>query len=269
MKTIKYVILLNDLFSESANLYAEQASLNKNSNDTQYVFKTIKHVPDPEAMKNLIETSLLAGNDLQLYVMFASGELKHITDYNKVYGKWEDLYKISLEKYKSSIIDTNKLFVDLNNTKTNLSSNKEIAEENKLEYVQTCMRLTALYDIDDTILDRIKDDNQVQDTIIEAIKAEREENEDDITNEMDIVESTIKKVFPKDYEKLEITKCQYNGEEISHEEMVMKLASHVLPQFITQIDITETLEDSYEIETNLGKIVRSPGGTISILENDK
>ena len=71
------------------------------------------------------------------------------------------------------------MFVDLNNTKTNLSSNKEIAEENKLEYVQTCMRLTALYDIDDTILDRIKDDNQVQDTIIEAIKAEREENEDD------------------------------------------------------------------------------------------
>ena len=204
MKTIKYVILLNDLFSESANLYAEQASLNKNSNDTQYVFKTIKHAPDPEAMKSLIKTSQLANNDLQLYVMFASGELKHITDYSKIYGKWEDLYKLSLEKYKSSITDTNKLFIDLNNVKTSLSSNKEMAEENKLEYVKTCVQLTALYDIDDTILDRIKDDNQTQDIIIEAIKSEREDNEDDITNEMDIVESTIKKVFPKDYEKLEI-----------------------------------------------------------------
>ena len=38
----------------------------------------------------------------------------------------------------------------------------------------------------------------------------------------------------------------------------------MLPDFLTQIDIRETLDDEYEIETNLCVVKRAKGGSISI-----
>ena len=51
-------------------------------------------------------------------------------------------------------------------------------------------------------------------------------------------------------------------------ELITKLASHMLPAFMTQINILDTLDDSYTIKTNLGTIIReSKTGRITIIED--
>ena len=43
----------------------------------------------------------------------------------------------------------------------------------------------------------------------------------------------------------------------------------MLPQYITQVDITTTLDDNYTIKTNLGTIVRGKGGKITVYAKEK
>ena len=45
------------------------------------------------------------------------------------------------------------------------------------------------------------------------------------------------------------------------------MLTHIYPQFLTQINIKDTLDDEYSIETSIGTIKRVKGGNIII--NDK
>lgn len=96
---------------------------------------------------------------------------------------------------------------------------------------------------------------------------EKEEEEAEIRNEFDIVNKQIKAVLkdPKDREEDEFEYATYNGTDVSQEELIQTLISHVLPDFlIPQVDINETLDDSYRIETKKLIIVRSPGGRLKV-----
>ena len=72
-------------------------------------------------------------------------------------------------------------------------------------------------------------------------------------------------MFPdeKDRMDIEFKRCVYNGKEISQEDMLNTLESHVLPAYLKpQVNIMDTLDDSYRIETNKMVIVRDQGGEI-------
>ena len=83
--------------------------------------------------------------------------------------------------------------------------------------------------------------------------------DDSIKNELDIVNK-----FMADNKLEEVKSCKYNGEEITVDELVEKLHSHVLPAYLTQINIMDTLQDEYEIVTENGTIYRKHGGTLSL-----
>ena len=96
--------------------------------------------------------------------------------------------------------------------------------------------------------------NQMNSDILSVRK-----EDDSIKNELDIVNK-----FMADNKLEEVKSCKYNGEEITVNELVEKLHSHVLPDYLTQINIMDTLQDEYEIITENGTIHRKHGGTLSL-----
>lgn len=119
------------------------------------------------------------------------------------------------------------------------------------------------YDLTEAIIDNNKED--LSEKITEEIKSTREEyeNTEDPENEWELVNRQVEALL-KDDKDIEIKKCTYNGEEIEYNDLVERLMSHVFPQFITQIDIRDTLDDNYIIETDKCKIIRSIGGQIRV-----
>jgi hypothetical protein len=272
---IKYILIPCKLFNESDRLFAEQSS-----KLTNCIFRAGNNIPDYDMFIALQQTAKDAGDELDPFILLADGKLTHISNYKKIYDNIDIAYETSLSIYKvyletinsNSGKDMHDIYKEeLNKAmleRANYSSTKEEAEKHKLEYMMKCMIITSLYTIDESILDESINNEEMQDAIMKAIKEERSDNEDDIQNELDIVGSIIKKYFPKDYEKFEYKKCIYNGEEISPDEMSDKLMSHVLPQYLTQVNINDTLNDTYTIESNLGTIVREQKtGKIIILKN--
>lgn len=113
-------------------------------------------------------------------------------------------------------------------------------------------------------LDKKHEDKNTESEIMGAIIDTRKENKaDEAQNEFDIVNSALESNYPGK-RNWQVLKCVYNGEVIEPDEMVYKLKSHMLPDFLTQVDIRDTLEDEYTIETNFCIVKRSKGGSISI-----
>jgi hypothetical protein len=104
-------------------------------------------------------------------------------------------------------------------------------------------------------------EEEFQNQMIDDILTVRRDD-DCIKNELDIVNK-----FMADNKLEEVKKCTYNGEEITVNDLVEKLHSHVLPAYLTQINILDTLQDEYTIETENGTIHRQNGGKL-ILEVD-
>ena len=113
------------------------------------------------------------------------------------------------------------------------------------------------------------DDNkeEFQENMVQDIIASREEEYgDDIRNELDALNKILSD-NKMTVENCKIEKCIYNGKDISLEQLVSKLLTHIYPQFLSQINIKDTLDDEYSIETSIGTIKRVKGGNIII--NDK
>jgi hypothetical protein len=143
----------------------------------------------------------------------------------------------------------------------------------KLEYISTCIQLTSAYIITGSKLDEIKNDEKANEEIMNVIREERkkeieqEESEKEIANELDLVNAMIKEVLPEDKrDNLQIESCSYNDESVEPSEITTKLSNHMLPEFMTQVNILDTLEDHYEIVTNTCIITRAKGGEITIKE---
>jgi len=106
---------------------------------------------------------------------------------------------------------------------------------------------------------------ELQSKMIADMKKVREEAEKVLTNELDIVNDSLKTVLKDEAdEDNQILKCVYNGETISSDEMIKRLSSHMLPEFLTQIDINDTLDDEYRIDMEKAIIIRSKGGGIKV-----
>jgi hypothetical protein len=272
-KKIKNLVIMPvALYKDSDRLFAEQSS-----RECDYMFRFGNKIPSLEDIEEFKEVAELAGEELIVYIMGADGNLMKISNYSKAIENLDDIYYSTLDDFKEKlndeidqgIVDPATYRLKLMNEQAILTVTKEDAEKNKLEYIQKSMIITSLYTLYTYLLDTLNDE-KAQEAIRDAIVEERiEHGEDEPTNEFDIVSNSIKRFFPADYEKIEVETCIYNNEEISHSDLVDKLSSHMLPQYLTQVDITTTLDDTYTIHTNLGDIVRERGGKITVYAKDE
>ena len=204
---------------------------------------------------------------LKFYLITSNGEIFLINQFNKisenidyfnqVYDEYllKDFeeYQLENEKREKEI----KKSYDKNNL---IEFNKAIENIVLSQYVGECLSKVMNKNIDDN-------KEEFQENMIQDIIASREEEYgDDIRNELDALNKILSD-NKMTVENCKIEKCIYNGKDISLEQLVSKLLTHIYPQFLTQINIKDTLDDEYSIETSIGTIKRVKGGNIII--NDK
>lgn len=204
---------------------------------------------------------------LKFYLITSNGEIFLINQFNKisenieyfneVYNEYllKDFEKYQLENEKREKEIKNSF--DKNNL---LEFNKAIENIVLSQYVGDCLSKVMNKNIDDN--QEEFQENMVQD----IITSREEEYDDDIRNELDALNKVLSE-NQMTVENCKIEKCIYNGQDISIEQLVSKLLTHIYPQFLTQINIKDTLDDEYSIETSIGTIKRVKGGNIII--NDK
>lgn len=250
---IKICFSLNEILEEikrgKEEIFCYLSDMINNENRLDFLLG-IKNLEIDESMKK----------DLVLvnYMILNNGIIKRIKDF--------DIVKKNIEKISSVGLDELK---DKNLEEERGKCEREIEDKNnansvKMSYI---VRLTSLFNLMKKEIDNKEEDilNDLSMNIIEEREKELNENSKIIRTELDIINNTIKNNLERDeIEKLEIIKCVYNDIEISHEELLKELLSHVFPEYITEKNIEDTLEDTYEIETNYLKIKRIEGGEILI-----
>ena len=204
---------------------------------------------------------------LKFYLITSNGEIflikqfnkisENIDYFNEVYNEYllKDFEKYQLENEQREKEIKNSF--DKNNL---LEFNKAIENIVLSQYVGECLSKVMNKNIDDN-------QEEFQENMVQDIIASREEEYgDDIRNELDALNKVLSE-NQMTVENCKIKKCIYNGQDISIEQLVSKLLTHIYPQFLTQINIKDTLDDEYFIETSIGTIKRVKGGKIII--NDK
>ena len=204
---------------------------------------------------------------LKFYLITSNGEIflikqfnkisENIDYFNQVYNEYllKDFEKYQLENEQREKEIKNSF--DKNNL---LEFNKAIENIVLSQYVGECLSKVMNKNIDDN-------QEEFQENMVQDIIASREEEYgDDIRNELDVLNKVLSE-NQMTVENCKIEKCIYNGQDISIEQLVSKLLTHIYPQFLTQINIKDTLDDEYSIETSIGTIKRVKGGNIII--NDK
>jgi hypothetical protein len=208
------------------------------------------------------------------YILLPNGELKSISNIESVIKHKQAIIDRVLDNMKSTcdIVDGDYISIKMNE-RDKLGSLVKDNPDLKLEYISTCTQLTSAYIITGYKLDEIKNDEKANEKIMDAIREERkkeieeEENDKEIANELDLVNAMLKEIIPKEKRvELQIESCKYNDESIDPVDLTTKLSNHMLPEFMTQVNILDTLEDHYEIVTNTCIITRAKGGEITIKE---
>ena len=241
----QYIHIFTDLNDYNDTLVAISSNETKSC---EYFFCTVKN----PAIRD-VEGSIH-------YLLMPNGDIKKIKDIDTVKKNYDVIYSNGLEQYKAYLDTLNTSYEDI--VSTLKDKKKELLKNNDiLAFIQTSMQITSIYAILEEEAEEMKESKEAMDQMVDAIKTIRDkEEEDDISNELEIVNSLLKKYFSQEeLDALEIKECSYNGKVIPKEEMLDELSSHVLPEFlIKQVDINETKSDTYYIRTNLGTIYREP-----------
>lgn len=215
-------------------------------------------------LEGFFNSKELSGFNLKFHLINPIGEIFIINDFEKISHNIESLNQF----YNEYIIDNFERFQKENeerekNKKSllNITNLREYNEELKniviSQYVGECLSRVMNNNIDEN-------KNEFQECLIQdIISTRKEEYGDDIKNELDLLNKILAKNDMTE-KNCKIENCTYNGADISIEDLVSKLLTHVYPEFLTQININDTLDDKYIINTSKGKIIRDRNG-ISIL----
>jgi hypothetical protein len=205
------------------------------------------------------------------YILLPNGELRETFNLEKVVANKQAIVDRVLDSMKDDDLILKGYTEQKRRERDELTSTAKDSNENKLKYIATCLQLTSAYTLLGYKLDELKNDKQADTDIIEAIKKQREEEikeeeeSQEITNELEMVNAMLRELLPKEKsDSIEIESCSYNGEEMSPRDITDRLATHMIPEFMTQVNILDTLDDQYEIVTNHCIISRAKGGEITI-----
>ena len=214
----------------------------------------------------------------EVKLILADGSVTNSVDINKVYDNRETIINIGLdtirEKYNvdeytkednESISPLSKFMQD-NLEKINMySSTAANNDDHYLAMFQCAIRVTSCYLILGKKFEEVTSDETYNEILRNTIKEIREEEEENVTNELEMVNQLLKNTLGSN-DDIQIESATYNGEEVEAPDITYKLSTHMLPEYLTQVDIRQTLDDEYTIVTNKCIIKRSKGGNIEILD---
>lgn len=211
---------------------------------SRYIPSTIEELEEFITDKDKIYLISLSGNVLQIN--------NYKANYMNILNNIDNIKAISKEQVKE---DLDK-YRDLGNELIHLDYST-----NTVDCIRGSVIKSTYYSI---CSDKIDDNSEsIVDDIADIVKEEREDEikKNPIRNELDMVNQVVKTYLYKDGESmdtLEIQQCTYNGIEINPNDLITKLYSHTMPEYLEQIDIRTTLNDTYTIKTNMGDIYREP-----------
>lgn len=197
---------------------------------------------------------------LKTYLITPNGKCLLVTNMKTVVDSFSYIEEQGINKLREDDRTGVKKLEQLQDEMIALKDNRPTTKD----YMIATTVLAYVYQLIDEDIERNR--VKIQADMNASIKQVREEN-DEIRNELDILNHQLKNVFnkPGELDDDEFEYCIYNGKEITQEEMVELLSTHVLPEYlIPQVDINDTLDDSYRIETKKAIIVRSEGGGLKI-----
>lgn len=214
--------------------------------------------------KNYSEEDLKDNFIIKFYLILPEGETFLVNNFDKINNYLDYIVSSSkekmlnqLDKFSQRRMEMSKNIVPFDDAKSLDSLNHR-----KYNYIIADYLEYSLTNIINKNMDENKDEYQ-EEMINDIIESREEEYGDEIRNELDLV-NKIMVENDINMNNSEVLSCKYNGEELSPEEISEKLHSHTFPQYITQINIQDTLDDEYDIVTSKGTIHRSKGGKISI-----
>lgn len=194
----------------------------------------------------------LFGHDIEVkfYIMTADAQIYSIHDFNKM---TDEKIKVLNRQVSENIMAD---YINYQNQRDEIE--KELKkEEDEVRKVQALILSQSLTKL---MVKNIDDHKQeFEDQMVRDILTVREEEMGKIRTEFDIVEK-----FMKDNGLEEVKSCTYNGEAIELRDLVDKIQMHTLPAYLTQINIMDTLQDEFTIETEKGTIHRKQGGILEL-----
>ena len=166
--------------------------------------------------------------------------------------KRTDLVNKAFEKYSSNRNMGKDILIDLKNQLADDTldplSYAKIAFEISMVYLYLYKTTTGLTT------------GEQEDKMIETVSEQYDEEEITVTNELEMLSAVLRDSFTKDeISSMNVIKASYNGKAMESDEIFGILTTHILPQYMTQVDIRDTKEDTYTIETDLCTIVRESG----------
>lgn len=187
--------------------------------------------------------------EIKFFIMTPDAQVYIVKDFEKITSQIDKLN----QQVRKSIMDN---YLDFQMERDRLENEYKDDKGNDMTDTQAMVLSQSLTKLMLKTIDEHEEEfqNQMNADILSVRK-----EDDSIKNELDIVNK-----FMADNKLEEVKSCKYNGEEITTDELVEKLHSHVLPAYLTQINIMDTLQDEYEIVTENGTIYRKHGGTLSL-----
>ena len=187
--------------------------------------------------------------EIKFFIMTPDAQVYIVKDFEKITSQIDKLN----QQVRKSIMDN---YLDFQMERDRLENEYKDDKGNDMTDTQAMVLSQSLTKLMLKTIDEHEEEfqNQMNADILSVRK-----EDDSIKNELDIVNK-----FMADNKLEEVKSCKYNGEEITVDELVEKLHSHVLPAYLTQINIMDTLQDEYEIVTENGTIHRKHGGTLSL-----
>ena len=188
--------------------------------------------------------------EVKFYIMTANGQVYVIHDFNKM---TDDKIEILNRQVNEDIMEN---YIDYQNKRDEIE--KELKKDkDEVRKVQALVLSQSLTKLMVKTID--ENEQEFEDIMVRDILTVREEEMGKIRTEFDIVEK-----FMKDNGLEEVKSCTYNGEAIELRDLVDKIQMHTLPAYLTQINIMDTLQDEFTIETEKGTIHRKQGGILEL-----
>ena len=190
--------------------------------------------------------------EVKFYIITADGQIYSIHDFNKM---TDDKIKTLNQQVSENIMAD---YIKYQNQRDEME--KELKrDKDEVRKVQALVLSQSLTKLMVKTID--ENEQEFEDIMVRDILTVRKEEMGKIRTEFDIVEK-----FMKDNGLEEVKSCTYNGEAIELRDLVDKIQMHTLPAYLTQINIMDTLQDEFTIETEKGTIHRKQGGILE-LEN--
>ena len=253
---------ITNIYEEQSFSFAFPIEVIKDYETRVRVFASVPNmIIDEEAKAALIRD----GSKFQMrtYLILPYGEAMLIKNFDKIYNNLDKIEEIGINKIKDNENTKKETFEQFRDRMLRLRNEGSTVGE----IMRATTGLAYVYELIDNFIEDHR--TELQNNMYASIKQVREEQEEnaELSTELEMINKHAKTVLKDDVDD-DFLQCIYNGEEITQEEMIKRLDSHMLykedVENDNQVYIEDTLDDEYRIETKKLIITRDYGGKIKI-----